>query len=113
VPLAFVCRALCTRGRRGHVNAYKWLVDELLYVRYAMDYASLEGRCRTSSASVRRAERAVPLLMAPLYAVFSPFTAFQAAHVLQGILWASSLIPVYLLARRSPSVGAGRCWPGC
>ena len=40
------------------------------------------------------------ILLAPLYAALDPVTAFDAAHVLNAVLFASAAIPVYLLGRR-------------
>jgi len=41
-----------------------------------------------------------PILLAPFYALFDPVDAFDAAHALNAVLFASAAIPVYLLARR-------------
>jgi len=41
-----------------------------------------------------------PLLLSPLYKLFDTTTAFDLAHILQAIVFASAAVPVWLLARR-------------
>lgn len=108
VGLAVVVTAAWFAWQSGHMNTYVWLVDELLYVRNAMSYADLQGLW----PHVMGEPHGVPnvllaVLMAPLYALFDGETAFTLAHVLQGIVWATVIVPVYLILRR---LGVGWGW---
>jgi hypothetical protein len=48
-----------------------------------------------------------PLLIAPAYALFATPTAFDVAHAINAVAFASTAIPVYLLARRVLESPAG------
>lgn len=108
VPLAFAFSALWFAWQAGHVSSYIWLIDEMLYVKTALGYAGLEGVL----PHVHGQQYGVPnvlymLLLAPLFGLLESSDAFRAAHVMNGILWASALFPVYLLVRR---LGASWGW---
>jgi hypothetical protein len=108
VPLAFAVSAFWFAWQAGHISSYIWLIDEMLYVKTALGYAGLDGIL----PHVHGAQYGVPnvlymLLLAPFFGLLSTTDAFQAAHIMNGILWASSLFPVYLLVRR---LGASWGW---
>jgi hypothetical protein len=77
------------------------MTDELLYTKIARHIADTG-----SPLPVLHGEHVgflgvvYSILLAPLYAAFDPVTAFDAAHVLNSVLFASAAIPIYLLARR-------------
>src|SRR5215208_5742799 len=78
-----------------------WFVmtDELQYAKLALSIAdgtllpTLRGERVSAYAPL------YPLLLAPLYALLDAPSAFHAAHLLNGALYGSAAIPVYLLAR--------------
>jgi hypothetical protein len=43
-----------------------------------------------------------PILLAPFYGTLDPVAAFEAAHIVNAVLFASAAIPAYLLVRRLP-----------
>ena len=101
LPLAFVASAFWLAYQAYHVNSFIWLIDELLYVKEAQGYADLQGLMpHVHGARYGVPNVLYPMLMAPLYAFFSAPDAFTLAHVLNGIAWASTMFPVYLLVRR-------------
>src|SRR5438067_8594149 len=81
-----------------------WVVmtDELQYAKLATHI----GETLSPLPTLRGAHFAAyaqlyPALIAPFYGTMSAPDAFRAAHVLNGILFASAAVPVYLLARRA------------
>lgn len=108
VPAAFALSALWFAWQAGHVSSYIWLIDELLYVKTALGYAGLEGVL----PHVHGQQYGVPnvlymWLLAPLFGLLDSSDAFRAAHIMNGVLWASVVFPVYLLVRR---LGASWGW---
>ena len=77
------------------------MTDELLYTKLAQNFADTG-----SPLPVLHGEHVgflgvvYSMLLAPLYAALDPVAAFDAAHVLNAVLFASAAIPVYLLGRR-------------
>jgi hypothetical protein len=107
LPLAFALSAAWLAWQAGHVESFVWMIDEGLYAKEAQAYADLQGLLPHVHGHRHGVPNVLyPMLMAPLYAVFSAPDAFTAAHVLNALLWASTLFPVYLLARR-----VGTPWP--
>jgi hypothetical protein len=108
LALAFAVTAayLCLQAVR--VDSYVWLVDELLYLRYAESYSALQGPLPHVHGEPYGVPNALyPLLLAPLFWVFDGLpAAFHAAHVVNGLVWASTLVPVFVLVRR-----LGARWP--
>lgn len=41
-----------------------------------------------------------PIVLAPFYGTLNPFAAFEAAHIVNAVLFASAAIPAYMLVRR-------------
>lgn len=82
------------------VEAYVWLVDELLYVKGGLGFADghLTGHVYGQAASVYSSGYA--WLLAPIYGIFPSETAFQIAHVANALLFAGVIVPVYLTAKR-------------
>lgn len=108
VPLAFAFSALWLAWQAGHVGSYVWLIDEMLYVKTALGYAGFEGIL----PHVHGQQYGVPnvlymWLLAPWFGLLDSGDAFKGAHVMNGVLWASALFPVYLLVRR---LGAAWGW---
>src|SRR5918997_5068606 len=108
VPLAFAFSALWFAWQAGHVSSYIWLIDEMLYVKTALGYAGLDGIL----PHVHGQQYGVPnvlymWLLAPFYGLLDTSDAFRGAHIMNGVLWASALFPVYLLVRR---LGASWGW---
>ena len=84
-----------------HVDSYVWLIDELLYAKTATFYADgLHVRPELFGHSQSVPNLLYPILLAPLYGLFGSVTAFHAAHLVNAVLFASTLVPVYLLGRR-------------
>ncbi len=77
------------------------MTDELLYAKLA-DHVGHTG----SPLPVLHGEHVgflgvvYPILLAPLYGSLDPVGAFEAAHVVNAVLFASAAIPAYLLGRR-------------
>src|ERR671936_3222008 len=81
-----------------------WVVmtDELQYAKLATHI----GETLSPLPTLRGAHYAAygqlyPALIAPFYGNMSALDAFRAAHVANGILFASAVFPVYLLARQA------------
>ncbi|HEV2811990.1 MAG TPA: hypothetical protein VGW10_01955, partial [Solirubrobacteraceae bacterium] len=108
VPLVFALSAAWFAWQASHVSSYIWLIDEMLYVKQAHGYSELAGLMPHVHGEPYGVPNVLyPLLMAPLYALLSSPDAFEAAHILNGLLWTSALFPVYLLVRR---LGASWQW---
>lgn len=107
LPLAFAVSAAWLGWQAAHVESFVWMIDEGLYAKEAQAYAELQGLLPHVHGNRHGVPNVLyPMLMAPLYALLSGPDAYTAAHVLNGLLWASTLFPVYLLARR-----VGAAWP--
>lgn len=101
VPVAFALSAAWLAWQGVHVESFIWMIDEGLYAKEAQAYAELQGLLPHVHGNRHGVPNVLyPLLMAPLYALMSAPAAVDAAHALNGIAWASTLFPVYLLARR-------------
>ncbi len=101
LPLAFAASAFWLAWQAGHVTSFVWMIDEALYVKEAQGYADLQGLMPHVHGQRYGVPNVLyPLLLAPLYAFLDAPDAFKAAHILNGIAWASTMFPVYLLARR-------------
>jgi hypothetical protein len=89
----------------GTFRVKEWVVmtDELLYAKLAGHIADTG-----SPLPVLHGEHVgflgvvYPILLAPFYGTLDPVAAFEAAHILNAVLFASAAIPVYLLVRRLP-----------
>ena len=108
VLVAFLVTAVWFAWQASHVDAFIWLIDELLYTKYAVGYANLDGLLPTVHG-VRYGPPNIlyPLLISPVMALFSMPTAFDLAHIIGAVVYSSTLFPTYLLARR---VGATWGW---
>ena len=107
LPLAFAVSAAWLAWQAGHVESFVWMIDEGLYAKQAQAYADFQGLLPHVHGHRHGVPNVLyPLLMAPLYWVFSAPDAATAAHVLNALLWSSALFPAYLLARR-----VGAAWP--
>ncbi|HEX2084890.1 MAG TPA: hypothetical protein VHF89_04340 [Solirubrobacteraceae bacterium] len=107
LPVAFALSAGWLAYQAWHVNSYIWLIDELLYMKYAVSYSDFAGFMPAVHGQSYGAPNLLyPLLCAPLFWFLSAPDAFTGAHVLNGILFGSAIFPVYLTARR-----VGATWP--
>ncbi|HEV3001513.1 MAG TPA: hypothetical protein VGW75_12300 [Solirubrobacteraceae bacterium] len=107
LPVAFAFTAAWLAWQASHVNSYIWLIDELLYMKYAVSYSDFAGVMPAVHGQAYGAPNLLyALLASPLFWFLSAPDAFKAAHVLNGLLFASAILPVYLTARR-----AGATWP--
>jgi hypothetical protein len=87
----------------GAVRVKEWVVmtDELLYAKLAGHIADTG-----SPLPVLHGEHVgflgvvYPILLAPFYGTLDPVAAFEAAHIVNAVLFASAAIPTFLLARR-------------
>lgn len=108
LPLAFVLTGGWLAYQAWHVNSYVWLIDELLYMKYAVSYSDFAGFMPAVHGQSYGAPNLLfPLLAAPLFWIFSAPDAFVGAHMLNGIVFGSTIFPVYLTARR---IGATWFW---
>jgi hypothetical protein len=81
-----------------------WVVmtDELQYAKLATHIGDTLSPLPTlRGAHFAAYAQLYPAVIAPFYGTMSAPGAFRAAHVLNGILFASAAFPVYLLARRA------------
>ena len=78
-----------------------WIVmtDELQYAKLASAIADGSLLPTLRGEHVSAYAQLYPLLLSPLYAIFDAPGAFRAAHVLNGVVYASAAVPTYLLAR--------------
>jgi hypothetical protein len=98
---AYVASATYLAVQAGRVRSYIWLIDELLYTKIAQGFArgALFG-AQVYGHSYSAPNALYPRLLAPLYWLLNSTHAFTAAHVLNGLVFASTIFPVYLLSRR-------------
>src|SRR5918992_5886141 len=90
--LAFAGSAAWLAWQAGHVNSFVWLIDEALYVKEAQAYADFQGLLPHVHGERYGVPNVLyPLLLAPLYGFLDSPDAFTAAHVLNGIAWASTM----------------------
>ena len=107
LPFASVLAVFVVAGTGLAVLASRvrdWVVmtDEMQYAKLATNI----GQTLSPLPTLRGVHFAAysqlyPALIAPFYGTMSAPGAFRAAHVLNGIVFASVAIPVYLLARRA------------
>ena len=77
------------------------MTDELLYAKLARAIAESGSPVPSlHDQHVGFLGMVYPILLAPLYGLLDPVTAFDAAHVLNAVLFAGAAVPAYLLARR-------------
>jgi hypothetical protein len=78
-----------------------WVVmtDELQYAKLASAIADGSLLPTLRGVHVSAYAQLYPLLLSPLYALLDAPGAFEAAHVLNGALYASAAVPAYLLGR--------------
>ena len=91
---AVVLAALASR-----VGDWAVMTDELLYERLALSLVD-GGLPRLRGELVDTYALLYPLVLAPVFVLFSMPTAIVAAHAWNGVLFASAALPAYLLARR-------------
>ncbi len=91
---AVVLGILCSR-----VSDWAVMTDELLYERLALSFA--DGALVPTLHGERVDVYAVlyPLLLAPVFGIVDLPDAVRVAHGLNGVLFASATVPVFLLAR--------------
>jgi hypothetical protein len=103
LALAGIVAASATLLAIGTSRVKEWVVmtDELLYAKLAAHVASSGSPIPTLHGEhVGFLGVVYPILLAPFYATLDPVGAFDAAHVVNAVLFASAAIPVFLLARR-------------
>ena len=85
----------------GRIRDWSVMTDELLYTKLATSIADTGSPLpRVHGTSIEVYNQLYPLLIAPLYGLLSPPEAFRAAHVLNAVVMASAVFPVYLLGRQ-------------
>lgn len=101
VAVAFAVTAGYLAIRASQVDDYVWLIDELLYTKVAQGFANGELlRAEVYDVPAGLPNALYPRLLAPLHALLPSIDAFTATHVLNALLFASVIFPVYLLGRR-------------
>jgi hypothetical protein len=83
----------------SRVGDWAVMTDELLYERLALGVVD-GGAPRVRGELVDVFALLYPILLAPVFLLFSLPGAVVAAHAWNGILFASAAVPAYLLARR-------------
>jgi hypothetical protein len=85
----------------SHVKEWVVMTDELLYAKLAVHIAETGSPLPVLHGQhVGFLGVVYPIELAPLYGSHDPVSAFEAAHIVNAVLFASAAIPVYLLARR-------------
>jgi hypothetical protein len=87
----------------GTTKVKEWTVmtDELLYSKLAHHIADTGSPLPTlHGLHVGFFGIVYPILIAPFYGLLDPVAAYDAGHALNAVLFASTAIPVFLLARR-------------
>jgi hypothetical protein len=80
------------------VHVYFVMPDELRYVKQAVSWGSGRPVVPGTETWVT-ASQLEPILLAPVWALFSSWRAYQLSHVETSLLFASAAFPAYLLAR--------------
>lgn len=84
----------------SQVAGWYVMTDELQHVKLALSIGDgLSLRPRLHGADVEIYSQLYPVLTAPLYALLSMPTAFDAVHVFNAVAMASAAVPVYILSR--------------
>ncbi len=94
VVSAVVLAALCSR-----VADWAVMTDELLYERLSLSFVDGAFLPTLHGEHVDAYAVLYPFLLMPVYAVVDLPEAVRVAHGLNGVLFASALVPTYLLAR--------------
>ncbi|MGI8479486.1 MAG: hypothetical protein ACR2M2_06480, partial [Gaiellaceae bacterium] len=85
----------------GRIQDWSVMTDELLYAKLATAIASSGSPFpEVHGSSIAVYNQLYPLLIAPLYGALAPPEAFRVAHVLNAVVMASAVFPVYLLGRQ-------------
>jgi hypothetical protein len=97
----------------GRIRDWSVMTDELLYAKLATTIGETGSPLPEIHGSrVSTINQLYPLLIAPLFGSLAPSAAFRASHVLNAVVMASAVFPVYLLGRQV----LPRSWswsPGC
>ncbi len=101
VPLTVLVAggALTLAVLASRVRDWVVMTDELQYAKLALAIAHGSVLPTLRGEHVSAYAQLYPLLLSPLYGLLDAPAAFHAAHVLNGFLYASAAVPVYLLAR--------------
>ena len=87
----------------GTSRVHEWAVmtDEMLYAKLARHIADSGSPVPTLHGEhVGFLGAVYPILLSPFYGSLDAVGAFEAAHIVNAVLFASAAIPTYLLARR-------------
>ncbi|HKP17833.1 MAG TPA: hypothetical protein VJT84_05085, partial [Gaiellaceae bacterium] len=94
------CAALLAVGT-SQVKEWVVMTDELLYAKLAGHIAASGSPLPTIHGEhIGFLGVVYPIVLAPFYAALDPVGAFEAAHIVNAVLFASAAVPVFLLARR-------------
>ncbi len=92
----------------GTTRVHEWVVqtDEMLYAKLAWHIGHTGSLVPTlHDHRVGFVGVVYPILLSPFYAGLDAVSAFDAAHAVNAVLFASTAIPVYLLGRRVVAPG--------
>jgi len=92
----------------GTTKVHEWVVqtDEMLYVKLARHMATTGSPLPTLHGErVGFLGLVYPIVLAPFYGSLDNVAAFNAAHAVNAVLFASAAIPVFLLGRRLVAPG--------
>src|SRR5207249_2709638 len=83
----------------ARVKGYVWMIDELLYTKAAQGFA--QGSLHSQLFGIHQAipNPLYAWLLAIPYGLIGSLNAFKAAHVLDALLFAAAVVPVYATAR--------------
>src|SRR3954452_13099488 len=94
----FAAAALWIAWFATRVHVYFVMPDELRYVKQAISWGSGRPVVPGTETWVT-ASQLQPILLAPIWALFSSWRAYQLTHLATSLLFASAVFPAYLLAR--------------
>ena len=84
----------------GRIRDWSVMTDELLYAKLATAIAETGSPLpEIHGTAVSTVNQLYPLLIAPLFGALTPPAAVRTAHVLNAVIMASAVFPVYLLGR--------------
>ena len=87
-------------------SEYVVMPDELGYMKQSLWFAQHLGPSLQGDPWFNSYAQLGPLLFAPAYGLFGPTTAFDISHVISAVVFVSTAIPVFLLARLVTRDGA-------
>jgi hypothetical protein len=89
------------------VKSYAWMVDELLYTKAAQGFVGSPLHAQVFGEPYAVPNALYARMLALPYGFVSSLRAFTGGHMMNAFVFASTIVPVYILARR---LGAAPRW---